>query len=168
MAANSNPSAGRRGPRQWPLGIFIAVVWVCWDLTAKLLLETRLVPGTEHRRELAAGLDLILSYDRPIWPIGSLLGSAVATVALLLMLIAVRRTLPAIGLSVGLGGFLGDLIDQWPDQELTHFLVFHHFGPTTLAFNFSEVGIGVCALIMVWEALAWAVRRAHRRAPAQD
>lgn len=159
MAGHLDSLNARRAPRQWPLGVFIAVIWVCWDMTAKALLENRLVAGPEHVRELTPGLDLLLSYDRPIWPIGSLIGTAAACVVLFLLLFKVRRALLAIGISAGLGGFLGDLIDQWPDQQLTHFLRIHPAGVAMPAFNFSEVGITICALVLTWETLAWFSRR---------
>lgn len=59
----------------------------------------------------------------------------------------------AVALGLGMGGFLGDLIDQLPDGRLTQFIVFQPFGLGLSPFNFSEVGIGALVLYAAWTAL---------------
>ncbi len=149
----------REPPAQWPLGIFIAIVWICWDLTAKAEIEDFLAESPGHRQELLPALDLSLSYDQAPWPTGALFASLLAATALLVLLFRIRRTLPAVAISLGLGGFLGDLLDQLPDQQLTHFIVFRPFGIIVPSFNFSELGIAVCGLFLGSKGLQWVVRK---------
>lgn len=148
---------------QWPLGIIIATLWIGWDFTAKALVEQRLLYAPALRQTFMPGLDLQLVYDRPPWPIAAMLVSAVAAIVLLLLLFRIRRTAPAVAVALGLGGFLGDLLDQLPDQRLTHFIMLHPFELSFPCFNFSEFGIGA---LVAYAAIRLVARLARRRADA--
>lgn len=164
MAPPAEADVQPRARTQWPLGVFIGIVWACWDLTAKALLEDRLMYGSDHRQVLTPWLDLRLSYDAAVWPAASLLGSAAATVTLLLLLVRIRRASSAVAISLGLGGFLGDLLDQLPDRTLTHFIALHPFGFAIPPFNFSEVGIGAFGVFAAVEMLRRLARSPADRA----
>lgn len=124
MPHEAETAPPRRPPAQWPLGVFIAIIWFCWDLTAKVEIEDLLAESPGHRLELTPLLDLSLLYDQAPWPAGALLFSILAAATLVLCLLNTRRTPSAIAVSLGLGGFLGDPLDQLPDQRLTHSIEF--------------------------------------------
>ncbi len=150
MAERAETGGRIRAYTQWPLGIVIASMWTGWDLAAKAWLEVRLRDAPDHRLPLTPGLDLRLVYDQSPWPTAALLGSALAAILLLALLFRIRRTAPAVAVALGFAGFLGDLLDQLPDRQLTHFIAFRPFGLNVPCFNFSEVGIGALALYAAW------------------
>ena len=81
---------------------------------------------------------------------------------LLALLFRIRRSVAAFAVGLGMGGFLGDLIDQIPDGRLTQFIAFQPFGLGLPPFNFSEVGIGALVLYAAWAGL----RRSRGERPA--
>lgn len=82
---------------------------------------------------------------------------AVAVVASVWVTYLLRRhaheTLFALGLSLILGGAVGNLIDRVVLGAVVDFLDFHVFGYHWPAFNVADAGITLGAVLLVWDGL---------------
>ena len=64
-----------------------------------------------------------------------------------------RQTIFCIGLSLILGGALGNVIDRLLHGAVVDFLDFHAFGYHWPAFNVADSGITCGAILLIWDAL---------------
>jgi signal peptidase II len=109
-------------------------------------------------------LNIVLVYNRgaafsflanaPGWQTPLLAAFALAA-AVLVSVLLVRspgRTLLCLGLSLILGGALGNLIDRLRFGQVVDFLDVHAYGYHWPAFNAADAGISVGAVILIVEA----------------
>ena len=149
--------------RAWPWFAAAAGI-VALDQVTKLLVLGALVPG--QRVELAPFFNLVLAFNRGAafssladaqgWQTWLFAGFAViaAVVVSYLILRNSSRILFCAGLTLILGGAVGNLIDRLRFGHVVDFLDFHAFGWHWPAFNVADSAITIGVLLLAFRLLA--------------
>jgi signal peptidase II len=156
--------------KAWPWFAAAAVLVVVDQLTKAAILSA-LVPG--QRIELTPFFNLVLAFNRGAafsflsdaagWQTWLFAGFAVvaATIVSYLILKNRNKTLFCLGLTLILGGALGNLVDRLRFGHVVDFLDFHAFGWHWPAFNVADSGITVGAIVLILESFVHNEERAR-------
>jgi len=166
-----NAASARAPWRTVGAWIAAALVLAVLDQAAKALMQAQLAPGEVVR--VTGFFNLVLVFNTGA-AFSFLAGASgwqrelfvVITVVAAVVIVALLRRHPAerlfcLGLTLILGGALGNLFDRLTLGKVVDFLDFHAFGWHWPAFNVADSAITVGAALLILDALLEARRKAH-------
>lgn len=140
---------------RWATTLGVALV-VAVDLATKALARAALDSGAAV--DLLPGASLALSYNSGMafgllqgrrWPL--LIGGAIIVAGLVFWLLRERSGQSRIGLSLILGGAIGNLVDRLARGAVTDFIDLHAFGQHWPTFNLADTALTIGVLLLVFD-----------------
>lgn len=143
--------------------LLVAVVVAVLDQTTKAVIQAHIAPG--DRVYVLPFLDLVLVFNRGAafsflagasgWQREFFIAVAIGACALIVYLLKRHsgERLFCIGLTLILGGALGNLWDRVALGHVVDFVLLHAYGWSWPAFNVADSSISVGAVLLVWDSL---------------